>query len=122
MRRAAVERRPERRVSGEGPGFKYLFSRRPGPAYPRPARHNVENRLGAHTRNRCAADVFQVQRKWVGLLVYTLPLSSEEPRPARVVLDEADDTRLKAEGVSHRCTLNGSRLALWANPTPAQAC
>jgi len=49
--------------------------------------------------------VFQSQRQRAAFGTYPLPFSGEERRPAGVVLDEADDTRLKAEAVSDRCRL-----------------
>lgn len=67
-----------------------------------PARRYVENRLGAHTRDRGTADVFESQRQRATLIAYPPLFSGEERWPPSVVLDEADDARLKTESASHR--------------------
>ena len=51
------------------------------------ARGYVENRLGAHTGDRGAADVFESERKRATVVAYALLFGSEERRPASVVLD-----------------------------------
>jgi hypothetical protein len=66
-----------------------------------PARRHVENRLGAHTRDRRAADVFESRRQRATLVTNPLLFSGEERWPPSVVLDEADDPGLKTESVSH---------------------
>jgi hypothetical protein len=56
------------------------------------ARRYVENRLGAHTRDRRTADVFESKRQRATVVAYALLFSGEERRPPSVVLDEANDT------------------------------
>jgi hypothetical protein len=73
----------------------------PGRCIAGAARRYVENRLGAHTRDGGTADVFQSRRQRAPLVAYPLLLSGEERWPPSVVLDEADDARLKTESVSH---------------------
>ena len=67
----------------------------------RPASSHVENRLGQHARDRGTADVFELQRQRATLVAYPLLFSGEERGPPSVVLDQADDARLKTESVSH---------------------
>jgi hypothetical protein len=45
--------------------------------------------------------VFEAQRQRAALVAYSLPFGGEGRRPPNVVLDEADDARLKTEGVGH---------------------
>jgi hypothetical protein len=80
-----------------------------------PARRYVENRLGAHTRDRGTTDVFESQRQRATLVAYPLLFSGEERRPASVVLDEADDARFKTESVRHRCSVGPTSAASGAH-------
>ena len=75
------------------------------------ARGYVENRLGAHTRDRGTADVFESHRQRATMVAYSLLFGGEERRPLSVVLDEPDDARLEAERVSHRFEIAGRRTA-----------
>ena len=55
--------------------------------------------------------MFQVQRRCSTRATHPLLLRAEERRPSSVVLDEANDTRFKAEGLSHRCAQTFDQMA-----------